>query len=369
MTKILITYASYGNGHKAVADAICDYLQDKGYELKIIDILKYGNFFLKMDKKTFELNYKYQLNHHLFTIIYKISDNKIITAPYKELTKFLFNKKLIKEIIDYNPDILIASHFFGSILMGIIKKKYHLKGKIVTIITDYKAHTLWLRNNKQESAIIVGNNSIKEDLINYGIESNKIYPLGIPISKNFLNPKPNPNFKFANQNKTILFLGGGGKGSNFTFKYFKKLLEANLPINIIFIAGNNLELKEKCESYSQDKNIKVLGFTKEIPILLKNSDLVITKPGGIATTEAMTMHTPLILIPGNGGPEIDNANFIVNNKFGLNSKNPNELVQNIKMVLENPKLLATFKNNLTRHFENNALEKLFNLIKEMEKIK
>ncbi len=69
MTKILIAYATYGNGHKSAAESVYNYLKDKGYELKIIDILEYGNIIAKIDKKAFELNYKYQFNHHLFTFI------------------------------------------------------------------------------------------------------------------------------------------------------------------------------------------------------------------------------------------------------------------------------------------------------------
>lgn len=251
--------------------------------------------------------------------------------------------------------------------MGILNNHYHLNTNIISIITDYKAHVLWLRNSPKEDAIIVNDKKIKDELIKYGINSEKIYPFGIPISQNFQNPKLKMPFKFNNQNKNILFLGGGGNGSNFSFKYFKKLVDANLPINIIFIAGNNQKLKDKCKNYSQNKTIKVLGFTKDIPTFLKNSDIVITKPGGITTTEAVFMHIPLILIPGNGGQENYNAKYVVNNKLGLNSKNPKELIKNVKLVLDNTKLLETFKLNLTNQLENKSLDKLYNLIKEMEK--
>ena len=376
MTKILITYASYGNGHKSAALSVYNYLKDKGYEVKIIDILKYGNIFSKIDKKTFELNYKYQQHHFLFTLAFRLTNNKIITSIYKKLTNFLFKSELKEEILNFNPDICISTHFFGNIAMAIVKKKFNLKTKIIDILTDYKAHTIWLRNYKMEDAIIVPNNKVKKDLIKYGIPQTKIYPFGIPIDKKFNKlssiKKTKEQYQITNLNKTVLFLGGGGYGSSFSYNYLKELLDENLEINIIFVAGNNIELKEKCEDLIKEnniKNVKILGFTDDMPNLLNIADLVITKPGGIVTTEAMAMHTPLILIPGNGGPENYNAKFIIDNKFGLNSKSPNELIYNVKLVLNDEKLLISFKNNLTKQIENNALEKLVNLIKEMEEIK
>ena len=125
--KILITYASYGSGHKTVANYIYDYFKEHGndkYEVKIIDVMDYASLFGRLTVKIFNINFIIP-NSIPSTISYELTDNKIITKPYRIYTKACLNKKLQNDLLEYNPDILIATHFFGGIMMGSINKKYH----------------------------------------------------------------------------------------------------------------------------------------------------------------------------------------------------------------------------------------------------
>lgn len=377
MTKLLITYASYGSGHKSVAKYVEEYFKEhsKSFEIKVLDVMDYSSLIGKIDQKMFNLNFKFQKSVSA-TIGYEISDNKIVTAPYKEIAKVLLKSKLKDEILKFNPDILISTHFLGSITMGSINQKYKTNTKIITILTDYASHSMWLRNHKRETAFIVSNDFVKEELINYGISESKIYSFGIPLSSKFKNieeiSKTKERYNITNYKPIFLFFGGGSMGSSFSYGYLKQLMKQNLPINIIFVAGKNEKLKEKVQNYVKENkisNIKVLGFTNDISNLLNIADAVITKPGGLSVTEAIEMKTPMILIPGNGGQEIHNAKFIIKNKFGIRTKNPFQFAKKVEKLVKNPKYLKDMYNNLKNYEENKSVEKLFNLVKEMEKRK
>ncbi|MBQ8892068.1 MAG: glycosyltransferase [Bacilli bacterium] len=377
MKKILITYASYGSGHKSVANYVKDYFEEHSneFEIKVIDVMDYGNLFAKISQKMFNLNFKFQ-NSIPSTIGYEISDNKLITAPYKEITQSLLKSKLKDDILEFNPDVMISTHFLGSILMGCINKKYNTNTKIITILTDYASHAMWLKNHKRESAFIVSNEFVKNELIDYGIPSDKIYPFGIPLSSKFKNlddkEKVKNKYNVNNNKLTCLFFGGGSLGSSFTYSYFKQLLKENLDINIIFVAGKNEKLHEKCINYieiNNIQNVQIIGFSQDVSNLLNIADFVITKPGGLSVTEALEMKTPMILIPGNGGQENHNARFITKNKFGIRVRNQYSLAYKTKKLVENPKLIDDMYNNLKNYEENKSIEKLFNLVLKMEKMK
>ena len=186
--KLLITYASYGSGHKTTAEYVYDYFKEHSddYEIKIVDVMDYGNLIAKLNVKMFNLNFKFQSSIPS-TIGYELCDNQIATAPYKEIVKILFKSDFTKDILEYNPDILISTHFFGGILMGMINNKFKTKTKILTIITDYASNHMWLRNHKREDALIVSNDIVKKELLKYGVEESKIYPFGIPLSSKFKN--------------------------------------------------------------------------------------------------------------------------------------------------------------------------------------
>ena len=110
--KILIAYATYGSGHKAVANYIYDYLKNNpNYEVKIIDVMDYENIIGYISKRTFEENFKHRINSFVFSIIYEFFDYKITTLPYKPITKAIFkNKKLREDITSFDPDLLISTH-------------------------------------------------------------------------------------------------------------------------------------------------------------------------------------------------------------------------------------------------------------------
>ena len=375
MIKLLITYASFGSGHKSVAEYVQDYFQEhsKNFEIKVIDVMDYGSIFAKLNQKIFNLNFKFQ-NSLSSTIGYEISDNKIVTAPYKEITKAFLKSKLKDEILKFNPDIMISTHFLGSIAMGSINKKYGTKTKIITILTDYASHSMWLKNHKREDAYIVSNDIVKTELIKYGIEENKIYPFGIPLSSKFKIVDNidvvKAKYKVNNDKLTILFFGGGSLGASFTYSYFKQLLKQNLDVNIIFVSGKNTKLQQKCNKYVSENNIlntHILGFTKDVSNLLNISDLVITKPGGLSVTEALEMKTPMILIPGNGGQENHNARFITKNKFGIRIRNPYSLAKKTTKLVNNKKIIEEMYNNLKKYEENKSVEKLLKLVLKMEK--
>ena len=338
--------------------------------------MEYGNLIAKLNVKMFNLCFKFQ-NSFSSTIGYELFDSKIATSPYKEIVRLLFKSDLTTDILTYKPDVLIATHFFGGIVMGKINKKYKLNTKIITIITDYASHAIWLQNHKRENAIVVSNEIVGRELLKFGVPAEKIFPFGIPLSSKFKKVDANTSkikFKYniKNHNLTFLFFGGGSLGSSYTYGYLKEILKLKLNINIIFVSGKNVKLQNRCNNYIKRENIKnvtVLGFTKDISNLLNIADVVITKPGGLSVTEALEMKTPMILIPGNGGQENHNAKFVTKNHFGLRVRNARQLAKTVKKLTENKKIIHEMYQNLKNYEENTSVQKLFNLVLEMENLK
>lgn len=368
--KVLITYATYGSGHKTVANYIYDYLnKHSNYEIKIIDLLDYENIIGLISKKAFEQNFKSQLSCLMFNVTYAVFNNKITTIPYKQITKaILKNKQLQQDIIDFNPDLLISTHFFGHIVLGMLNKKKLTNCKIMSIITDYISHEMWLKDEESLDAIIVSNEIVKQELIDKKISGKKVYPYGIPIKENFSNvddvDKIKHKYKVDNGKKTFLFFAGGSAGSSFSYKYFKRLVEENLDINIIYVCGKNESLQRKAEKFVKNnkyENVKVIGFSTEVNKLLAISDIVITKPGGISITECLESKKPMILIPGNGGQEIYNAKFVCKNGYGLNSRIPMQLIKNANKLLKRKTLIYSMHKKLEKYNDNKSIEKIYKL--------
>lgn len=372
--RILVIYAPYGSGHKSIALKIANYISENSdYEVKVLDVAKYSNLLGKISVKLFDLVISRGL-FITFSFIYDIADNKLASLNQMQTVKRAFdNKKLREEVVDFNPDITISTHFFGGNIISYYNKLGLINSKIISVVTDYVTHSFWRRDHVNHDAIIVANSIMKNNLVKKGISSDKIYDFGIPFDFKKMSVIKNKNYIIKKYNidsskLTFLFFGGGAYGNLKSYDYFKKIVKCNYPINLIFISGKNQKLEEKCRSYvikNNIKNVHVLGFVSDIYSLLNVSDVVITKPGGATLTECINMRVPLILIPGNGGPEKYNARYIVKNKYGCKVYTPFKLVYVIKIIINNKKIINKWTSNLSKCDKNESTKRILELIDKM----
>ena len=307
MKKIVISYASYGGGHLSAAKNIKEYIEENypDCEIFMFDCMKYINRVIdKVCGTTYSQITKnipwfwgkiyYHTQEPIFEKILSMS-NKVLSFKLGRLLK------------KFNPDIIISTHFFVGHMCSILKQKGKISSKLATIITDYgeDPYNEWISNHEYMDYIFVAHNEIKNKLINKGVLPSKIFDTGIPISAKFLSHYNKDtileSFNLEKSKKNILFFGGGelGLGKSKTLEIFETLAENFSDIQIIAIAGKNETLKSNFEKIAlkyNNKNIRVLGFTDKVAELMSICDIVITKTGGLTSTEALVSKLPIIAI-------------------------------------------------------------------------
>lgn len=373
--KVLVMYARYGSGHKAIADYVANYLKENNNKVvvKILDITDYGNKIGKIGLKLFDW-VATKRKEFIFNLCYELMDHKISSLGHNSLSKKSYdNKELRKEICDFNPDIVISSHFYCSNIIHYYNDLKLINSKILTIITDYTTHEWWTKNHKKETGFIVGNEVVKEKLIRRGVNAKKIYSFGLPLNINQIE-RLDPDevilnrYKLKGNKKIYLFFGGSTAGSTYYFDYFKTLAKMNLNADIIFISGKNTKLKDKCDKYVKDKkikNIQVLGFSTDVLNLMKISDAVISKPGGATVTECLEMKRPMVMVPGLGGQEKYNARFMAKKKYGIKVRGLLSFKRCLNKFEKNPNLISKMHERMLKLDNNKSVEKINNLINKM----
>ena len=189
--KILILYASYGTGHKKIAEYIATYFKNKNKNLDIctLDIITYSMKRVgKWSQKTNSfLMLKMPVIHDLF---YRFFNHKYLVNLGTSGSLVLFkNKRMAEKIGGFDPDICIATHFFGSSLVSYYNQKGLINSKLITVVTDYETHEFWIKDANYDDYIVVGNKDEERQLVKKGIDKKKIKPFGIPIA-----PVENENF-------------------------------------------------------------------------------------------------------------------------------------------------------------------------------
>lgn len=374
--KILIIYASYGNGHKAIGKYIEKYFlkENKDLEIKCIDLMDYAMPLIgKISQK---VNSFFMLKTPIIHDLFYKSSNTVVggyLADYISTTLFK-NKRMRKALMDFNPDLTIATHFFGSSLISHYNKKGLINSKLVTVVTDYESCELWLNDYKCDDYLIVGDKSEVHSLVKRGIAKKKIKALGIPIApyvdNNFNKTSFLRKLGIKGDKLVCVFFGGGGNGSTTSIPYIKRLMKNRLDLDIIFIAGNNKKSKEMVDNYIQENNITnvhTLGFVTNVPELLQACDFVISKPGGAQSTECLYFHKPIMMINASGGQEIANYKFFTKNGYGMRFRTSFGLTRGVKNIVNNPESLKKMALNMAKGDNHDAMAKLYELCKDLLK--
>ena len=269
---------------------------------------------------------------------------------------------------DFNPDMTISTHFFGSILIDKLNRTGITKTKLITVVTDYEAHALWLKGYKREQAIVVADEDEVRYLEKKGIAKEKIKPWGIPIhpitSDDFEIEKAIKHYGFKGNHPICLFFGGGGNGGTHSLPYIRYIIKGNLNIDFIYVAGKNQEAKEKVDRWIREykcKNVKTLGFVNNVPELLQICDFVVSKPGGAQTTESLYFKRPIIMINSSGGQEIANYKYFVKNGYGRRFRTAYTFNKYMKQISENPEIIRDMQRNMDNNNSDQAMKKLYEL--------
>ena len=393
--KILIFYASYGGGHYTAANSVKTYLEEnyKNIEIKMVDCMKYIN--LNFEKVTTNAYKSVTKNApKAWEAIYRISDKE----PVLSMSNFgnkIMSQKLNKLVQEFEPDIVISTHPFSTQMIAYLKHKQKTNCKLASIMTDYVPQNQWLVGHEYIDYIFVASEEMKQMVEKCGIDQNKIYATGIPVSS--LLYKKYDKAEVAKEygldaNKDILFFFGGGE-YGLVQKTTTDILKAfinnlNEKYEMIVISGKNEELKNEFQkivnnSHAENK-VKVIGFSNEIRKLMNVSTLAITKPGGLTTTECLNTNLPMIIINPIPGQEEDNAKFVEKNGAGvyiktdkikeilikemektdlnLTFKSYECIEKQVKAILNDPEKIKQMKENTKKIAKKNSTRDICNII-------
>ena len=339
---ILILTGRFGMGHVKCAEAIKEEIKHKypDSDVTVIDFCDYC--FPRASKyiyKGFELCvFKF---YDAYNKLAKFS-NHLNCVPFKRM---IYNH-MEKLMSTYSPDLVVADlpmcvQYFSS-----FKKKHRVKVPFYVYITDITIHKDWISKNVDK--YFVGDRICKRELIDNGIVDSKIHVCGIPVARSFAGGTEQP------KRETNVLIMGGGLGLSPCQEPILSALNNEEGVTTTIICGKNEALRH--EIISKYKNINAIGFTDRVSDYLKEADVIITKPGGITTFEAIKARTPLYVIEPTLEQELGNSRFIKRKGLGVIVSNRDDFnVQALLDFVHNADKINRIKDNmrvLSERFES-----------------
>ena len=350
--KVLILSVTAGQGHNVTAKALSDYFKSANVQSEIFDTYKHINSVLA---KTIDKGYSFstknmsKLYKSWYVSIENRKDEKDYdkNSPMRAFHSFL-SSKLLAELEQYKPDAIICTHILPGMLMDILKRKDLIDTPVYCVLTDFVFHPYW-EEARSTDYIVTATELLNLQAFKKGYKRPQILPFGIPISPKFAKSESKQKARRSlnlDPGKFTVLLMGGGAGYGNVFETFRQIDALNIDCQIIIVCGRNDKLKDRIDNTGKRKRVLCLGYTDNVDQLMDASDCIITKPGGLTTSEALAKNLPIIIINPIPGQEERNAEFLLNNGVAMQVTKTCPLDEVIFQFFFFPEKIENMKKNI-----------------------
>jgi len=368
LKKVLLLSASAGAGHVRAAEAIekaFNQAKDAAKrEVLHVDVLNYTN----------------KLFRHLYSKAYIDLVNKMPEVPgwfYDKLDKPWKNERrrlaldklntrpFVKLLREYHPDLIVCTHFLPAEIVSWLKAKERLASRQVIIVTDFDVHAMWLVHHYEHYFVAIDEARVYLEVL--GIPAEKITVSGIPIDPVFAIKKDKQEMRAKHglaPDRTTILLSAGGFGVGSIDALVNSLLPMQHRAQIVAICGRNEDLKKRLTKLAArikpDATVllKPFGYTKEMDELMTASDIVLGKPGGLTTSEALAKGLVFVIVNPIPGQEERNSDHLLEGGVAIRCNNLPTLTYKLDRLLGDPKRVESMKTNALKMAHPNSANQI-----------
>ncbi|HVY62854.1 MAG TPA: glycosyltransferase [Planctomycetota bacterium] len=317
--RILIIHATAGNGHKRAAEAVAAAYRAMGggHDVDVIDSLdwappKFKTFY----QQSFEQSVKHA--PWFFGAMFHGSSEAARFRAFRTMRR-IFNRVVAHDLCDEvtrrDPDVVINTHFLSLDALARRKRRGRLEAAIGCVVTDYVAHGYWVEPDCDR--YWVPTVEVARGVHQRGVSRGKICVTGSPVDPVFAQPADREAARAAlgiDPARRVVLVLGGGLGMGPVADIAGGLASRrDVPVALEVVCGKNERLKAEVEAMTRGAvaPVRVHGFVNTIPQLMAAADLVVTKPGGLTTSECLAIGRPMLLFEAMPGQEKGNADYFV----------------------------------------------------------
>jgi processive 1,2-diacylglycerol beta-glucosyltransferase len=343
--RVLIATVTAGAGHVQAAAALEEAWKAMSPRdtVQRLDVLE---FTPKLYRKMYVEGYVKLVEHapELWAMVFKKTDNPILVRKLTRLRRTmakLTTNKFVNRLKQFKPDVVLCTHYLPLEIMGRLKNdpKLALSPLTVSVVTDFEAHALWM-----EPAVdlyCVAAEETKARLVARGAAPEKVAVTGIPIASKFSGTVDalavRKRYGLRDDSPVLLVLSGGfGMGP--VAEILRELNKLATAVQVVVVCGRNEELRRELAVQERRHPTHVLGFVTNMHELMAVSDLVLTKPGGLTSSEALAMGKPMFVLNPIPGQEAANSDFLLEHGAAAKANRVEDLPFRLEKLINSSKL-------------------------------
>ncbi len=338
--RVLIATATAGAGHLAAAAALEETWRGLRPEddLQQIDLVK---FFSRLHRKIHADGYVKLVSHapEIWGLMFDKTDDPKVAQRLNRWKRAFPGKsrgKFARFVQQFEPEVVLCTHYLALETLGEARFQSML---VVSVVTDFEAHALWM--HPCVDLYCVAAEETRARLIARGAEPENVVATGIPISSKFLG-KPNPTAVRKalglRDDLPLMLVLSGGFGMGPVARIVAELDKTARPFQTVVVTGRNPELRRELAPLDRNHPTHVLGYTSNMHELVAAAELVVTKPGGLTTSEVLAMGKPIFIVSPIPGQEAANSDFLLERGAAVKVNRVEDLPYRLEQLLDSKKL-------------------------------
>jgi len=332
-----------------------------------VDLVK---FFSPLHRKIHADGYLKLAEHapEIWGMVFKKTDDLRLARRlnrFKRIFPSNSRARFVRHLKEFKPDVVLCTHYLPLEILAELKKKGRMKDRasgslkttvslgsnehsaapfVVSIVTDFEAHALWM-----ESCVdlyCVATEETKARLIARGARAESVVATGIPISARFsqtVDERAVRKTYGLRDDQPVLLILSGGFGMGPVAEILAELDKVKKEFQVLVVTGRNQELRQELAPVDRRHPTHVLGFASNMHELMTVCDLVISKPGGLTSSEVLAKGKPLLIINPIPGQEAANSDFLLEHGAAVKINRVEDLPYRIEHLLGSKKLAAMAK--------------------------
>ncbi len=336
---IIFLFSDTGGGHRSAAEAIIEALDlefPDQYTSEMVDFyLEYAPFPFDQAAATYAPMAQIP---DIWELGYKLCDGKHRSKFVQKILWPYVRRGVTRLVKEHPCDLFISVHSVVNIplLRGLPANR----PPYMTVVTDMvSTHAFWY--NKKSDIVFVPTDEALQRGVSFGLDPAKIHVVGLPVADRFCHPVMD-RAKLRERlgwplNIPVVLLVSGGDGMGPLEETVRAIIDADLPVALVVIAGRNKTLKERLETLRHKHTIFVYGFVTNMPEFMQAADMIVTKAGPGTISEAFIAGLPIILYSRMPGQEEGNVDYVVNRGAGVWAPAPKKVVATLRRWLNDPR--------------------------------
>ncbi len=338
MARVLFLSAAVGVGHTAAANAVREALvaRDPLLETETVDSYAYAaSIFARVvaDGYIGMVQTVPQLYGYLYG---RVERARNVPAARRFVNRYTA-ANLRAYVERTQPDLVVCTHAFPCGVMSEYKRQFDPQLPVIGIVTDFVVHPFWIYPNVD--AYAVATEDMRAQLVARGVPAERILLSGIPVDLRFGHLPDDRNALRRRlglpPDRHIVLIMGGGVGIGPLDKMMRALGGVDVPVAAVVIVGRNGRLEKRVVAAAERTPypLRVFGFVDNVFDYMHASDVLLSKPGGLTSSEALAARLPMVLVRPLPGPEERNTRYLVERKAAVRTSTEEELARAVRDIL------------------------------------